>query len=123
MSDNDSQREQDHGRRGAWLGGVILILVGLVLLAQNYGFYLPRNWWAFFILIPAFASFNGALRSYRRNGNRFTAGTVAPLVTGIVLTLVTLVFLFDLTIEWGIMWPWILIVIGVIAIARSYWRW
>ena len=55
---------------GSWAAGVIVIVVGVVFLAKNPGWFGPDwafdNWWALFILIPTFGSFGGAWRAYQR---------------------------------------------------------
>ena len=95
-----------------WIAGGILILIGALYLVRNLtGFDLGDwNWWALFILIPAFAFLTRAWRTYQAEG-RLTAATRSPLVTGLVLLLVTAIFLLDLS--WGTMWPLFLIIAGV----------
>ena len=55
---------------GSWAIGVIVIVLGVIFLAKNLGWTGPEwafdNWWALFILIPAFGSLAGAWRAYRR---------------------------------------------------------
>jgi hypothetical protein len=107
--------EADFGKGGFWIGGVILILVGLVFLARNFGFPMPENWWAFFILIPAFASLSRAWYVYRRNGEQMSRAVIAPASAGLVMALVAVLFLFGFDI--GRFWPLILIVVGIGALA------
>ena len=57
----------------SWIGGAILILLGVVFLLQNMGIPFLANWWALFILIPAFWAFVAAWDSYQDNG-RLTRG-------------------------------------------------
>jgi hypothetical protein len=109
----EERRERRAGRTsGPWIGGAVLILIGLVLLLSNLGVTSTflENWWALFILIPAFGAFAGAYRSYRDSG-RFTGASVGGLVGGLMLTLVALTFLFGL--DWRLMGPVLLIGLGV----------
>ena len=113
----EARREARRQRRasrvgGAWIGGAVLIVIGLVLLLGNLGVTSTflENWWALFILIPAFGAFAGAYRSYRDSG-RFTGAIVGALIGGLVLTLVALTFLFGL--DWRLMGPVLLIGLGV----------
>ncbi len=100
-----------------WIGGVILIAVGLIFLFSNIsGFYL-QNWWALFILIPAIGSFGKAWQSYRANG-RFTREASGPLTGGLVLTLIATAFLFNL--DWGMIWPFFLIIGGLSALLGGW---
>lgn len=96
---------------GAWIGGVILIALGFIFLAQNFGLPMPRNWWALFILIPAFAAFAGAWSIYQRNGNRVTRAVTGAIVSGLILASISIVFL--LGYDFGKFWPVILILIGI----------
>jgi len=101
------------GRResgGSLWAGAALVLLGLAFLAQNAGL-LPRtgNWWAFFILIPAFGLLGRAWQQYAAGG--VSERSTGPLTGGLVLLVVALIFLFNL--NWGVAWPAIPIVIGL----------
>jgi hypothetical protein len=48
-----------------WAFGVVLVLIGLVFLFQNLTGYNLVNWWALFILIPAFGFLEASWISYR----------------------------------------------------------
>ncbi|HVY21640.1 MAG TPA: hypothetical protein VHA70_16390 [Bauldia sp.] len=104
---------------GAWIGGGILILLGVILLARNFGVLLPHNWWAVFLLIPAAGSFASAASMYQRAG-RATAAVRGAVVGGLILVLLTVLFLIDF--DWGKYWPVILILLGVAVIGGSAWR-
>jgi hypothetical protein len=113
----EDRREARQRRRagrsgGAWIGGAVLILIGLVLLLGSLGVTSTflEHWWALFILIPAFGAFAGAYRS-RRDTGRFTGAAVGGLIGGVMLTLVALTFLFGLS--WNLMGPVLLIGLGV----------
>jgi cation transport ATPase len=104
-------RWQRHGRyRSNWIWGIILILLGVVFLLQNMGMPFPLNWWALFILIPAFWSFVAAWDNYRENG-RLTRAAAGSLTVGVLLAVLTAVFLFNL--GFGILWPFLLILGGL----------
>jgi hypothetical protein len=98
--------------RGAWIVGLILIILGVAFLMQTMGtFVLPlNNWWALFILIPAVGAFEKALRTYQQEDNRFTAAARGSLMVGIVLTLITASFLFNL--NWAFVGPVLIILAG-----------
>ena len=68
----------DHGWGGPWIGGVVLIVLGVLFLMQNFGWQLPKNWWAAFILIPALGSLMAARRSYETNGGALDATVLGP---------------------------------------------
>jgi hypothetical protein len=104
------------------ISAAILIAVGVVFLFQNMGYALPGNWWALFLLIPAIGSLASAWRTYDRNGRQYTSGMAGSLIAGIVLLALTAVFLFDLDVNWNLIWPAILVALGIGALARAYWR-
>ena len=43
-----------------WIGGALLLFIGLLLLARNLNFMIFDNWWALFIMLPAIGSFSTA---------------------------------------------------------------
>jgi hypothetical protein len=96
---------------GAWTGGIILIGLGIVFLAQNLNLFSFDNWWAVFILIPAVGAFGAAWRNYQEAGGRLTAGTRASLFGGLILTMIAAAFLFNL--EWTVLGPVFIILVGV----------
>jgi hypothetical protein len=124
MSENQSPEEHPspspHSRRPAWITGAVLILVGLVFLLQNVTGFSLRNWWALFILIPAIGSLTTAVSMYRRNEGKFTAASRGPLIGGLLLLTLTVVFLFGL--DWGRVWPVFLIIAGAAAVLSSLGR-
>ncbi len=80
---------------------------------QNLGTYkFPiSNWWALFILIPAIGAFERAFRMYHEAENHFTNQMGAVLLVGVVLTLVTAGFLFN--IGWTYFGPALIILVGM----------
>jgi hypothetical protein len=115
-------RQQDRGCSGgtAWVPGVILIGLGVVFLFSNLTGFELHNWWALFILIPAFASFGKALEAMRREGE-MTREVWGALSGGAILLLIAGAFLFNL--NWGLIWPIFLIIggLGMLLGARGAW--
>ena len=120
--ERDERRRQraEHGWGGPWIGGVILIVLGVIFLLKNFGWEMPKNWWAAFILIPAIGSLMAAQRTYEANGHQWSAGVVAPGIAGVIF--VVMAVALYLGIDWGAFWPVILILVGLGVMARSYWR-
>jgi drug/metabolite transporter (DMT)-like permease len=108
------RREMGWGNGGSWVVGLILIGLGAIFLAQNFGYPVPHNWWAVFILLPAFGCFGGAWSMYQRNGRQVTPPVTSAFITGAFLTALAAVFL--LGIDLGKFWPVLLIVLGVAAL-------
>lgn len=105
------ERRAGRGSSGAWFGGAILIILGIIFLLQNMGALALENWWALFILLPAVGAFGNAWRAYQNSGGRLTAPARGSLIGGLVLTMIAAVFLFNL--QWGILGPVILILAGI----------
>jgi len=90
--------------------GIVLIFMGIFFLANNfYDFYL-NNWWALFILIPAFIAFNDARKIWNNNNRTMTREIKNRIVGGVFPLTVALIFLFNL--NWGTVWPVFIIIIG-----------
>jgi hypothetical protein len=93
-----------------WAGGALLILLGVIFLMRNFGLVYPFNWWALFILLPAFGAFSAAWTLYWQAG-RLGAPARGALIGGTLLTLVAVTFLFNL--NWGLVLPVLLILAGI----------
>jgi hypothetical protein len=92
-----------------WIGSVVLLLLGSVLLLQNFGVVYAFNWWALFILIPAVGAFLAARTICRQTG-RLGAAARGSLIGGIILLMVAVAFLFNL--NWALVGPALLILAG-----------
>jgi len=121
MADNGQDARDDSGRHGpgAFIAAAILVGVGILFLLQNLGYAIPTNLWSLLLLIPAAFSLAGLWRKYQANGGRFGPGMGGSLVTALILIGLTVVFLFDVDINWGLFWPVLLIVIGVVVLLQS----
>jgi hypothetical protein len=109
-------RARSRGRE-PWMVGAILILVGIVFLLQNlYGFYLT-NWWALFILIPAFGSLSRGWQEVQEAGGKVTSHARSNFIGGVVLTAVTAILLFNL--DWAVFGPFLLIAAGAALLLSS----
>ena len=107
----EARRAARGGYSASWILGGILIVLGVLFLLQNQGVMILQNWWALFILIPAFGSLAAAWRIYHNAGGRLTAGALGSLVLGFALLAVTAMFLFNL--NWTILGPVLLILAGI----------
>jgi hypothetical protein len=103
-------RLQRTRRPYGWLWGAILIFLGFIFLLQNLGYNVLVNWWAVLILFPAFWAYAAAWNIYTER-QRLTASAIGSLLTGVLLTLLAAIFLFNLNT--GIFWPVLLIVAGL----------
>lgn len=95
-----------------WIGGAVLIILGIIFLIRNITGFELDNWWALFILIPAVLAFARVFTSYQSEG-RLTAEGRSSLIGGLVLLFVASVFLLGL--DWGVIWP-VFIILGGLAL-------
>lgn len=109
-AERDERRAWRRSGGGAWIGGAVLIALGVIFLLQNFGGVRLNNWWALFILIPAIGSFSTAWHFYRQTG-KFNRPARGALFSGLVLLLITGTFLFNL--NWNMILPVLLIVLGL----------
>jgi hypothetical protein len=116
MARREARWQRRRGRPYGWFGGVILVLLGVIFLMQSLGYPVLANWWAIFILIPAFWAFVAAWNNYQDHG-RFTRGAVSALTIGVLFTLLAGIFLFNLAI--GIFWPILLIIGGLVILISA----
>jgi len=105
----DATEKEEHGG-GAWVPGLILIGIGAYFLLRNFTNFELNNWWALFILIPAFGSLSKFMGDYRREG-RINGDARGALIGGMIMLFVAAVFLFGL--NWGAVWPVFLIIAGL----------
>ena len=95
---------------GNVMGALILIGLGVIFLLQRVGNFSLDNWWALFILIPAFGAFASAYRIWRSSG-RLSYGVWTTFFGGLFPLLVAAMFLFEL--DWGVYWPFFIILPGI----------
>lgn len=105
-------------RRSGWEFGLILILVGAFLMLQRTSGFRFDNWWAFFILLPAFGSFRSAWDRYQAQGRKLTRRVIEPFMAGLFFTAVTAFFLFN--IDWSMILPVLLILFGVGILSSTF---
>jgi hypothetical protein len=117
MARREARWSRHAGRPYGWTGGAFLILLGVIFLLQNMGMFLTANWWALFILIPAFWIFVSAWEFYLDTG-RLTRRVASSLTIALMLTVLAFVFLSGLAI--GMFWPVLLIAGGFIMLATGF---
>jgi hypothetical protein len=110
------RREMRGSSAYGWMGGLILIVIGGVVLLQNLTGIRLFNWWALFILIPAVGAFATAWNIYQKNG-RLTSSGRGSLIAGFVLAIISAAFLFNLDLR--NVWPVLLILAGLAVVTNA----
>jgi hypothetical protein len=92
--------------------------LGVIFLIQSYLGTEIRNWWALFILIPAFFTLERGYSSVRAGD---TPAATGQIIGGLVLVALVVIFLLD--IPFGRIWPVFLIIAGIaMLLSRRGWR-
>lgn len=114
----EEQNNQPHHKsnNGLVVGGV-LIAVGVLLVVTRLMGWAFDNWWVLFLLIPAFSSFGQAGKAYQRDGRLGPDGT-SSLIGGLTILFIASMFFFG--ISWTMLWPVLLIIVGIGSIAKAY---
>lgn len=115
-------RRASRDSSGAWILGVVLIGVGIFLFLQNWYGMILQNWWALFILLPAAGCLVASWRVWREEGGAFSLRLFAPLVIGLMLLALTLIFLFDYAVNWWLVLPVLLVGFGILVMLTSFFR-
>lgn len=117
MANDFNQPTNTPSSRYNWVGGVVLLVIGVVFLLQNFGVpLLFGNWWAIFIFIPAVIMLTHAAQAYRAGQRSAAAGSAT---VGLMITIVAVTLLFDLS--FGRTWPLFLIVGGIALLLGGAW--
>jgi hypothetical protein len=111
-----SRREWRHSIGQSWVGGLVLITLGIILLLEKFSPIHSDHWWALLILIPAIGSFITAWNFHHQTG-RLTRPARGALFGGLILVMIAATFLFDW--NWELTLPILLIVAGISALINS----
>lgn len=98
-----------------WIGLIFIIGGAIVLLNQMDILSFELNWWALFILFPAFGALTGAYNRYRSTNDLFEMGVMIPTLVGLFMLLLSVSLLLGDAINMNlrVYWPIILIILGL----------
>jgi hypothetical protein len=100
---------------GIWIGLIFIFGGAIVLLNQLNILPFDLNWWALFILFPAFGTLRGAYNRYRSMNGVLEMGVMIPALVGLFMLLLLVSLLAGDAIDLNLRtyWPIILIVLGL----------
>ena len=98
-----------------WIGLIFIGGGAIVLLNQMGVLSFELNWWALFILLPAFGTLSAAYNRYRATNIFFETGVMIPALIGLFMVVLSFSMLVGMfwNINWSLFWPLILILIGL----------
>lgn len=103
-------------RQSQWAFPVMLILLGGVFLLSNMGVLALTHWWALFLWWPAINKLEKAYYHWQSRG-RVTRRVRRHLIGAAIWGFLGVVFLLGL--NWGLIWPVLLIVWGLSALLKG----
>lgn len=115
MEENKSISSGTNQPSNIWIGLVFIFGGAVVLLNQLNILPFELNWWALFILLPAFGALTSAYNSYRSTNDLFEMGVMIPALVGLFMLLLSLSLLVGdaINLNLRVYWPIILIVLGL----------
>lgn len=115
MEENKSNNVNRGPSSSIWIGLIFIGGGAIVLLNQMGILSFELNWWALFILMPAFGALRGAYSRYRSTNSLFDMGVMIPALIGLFMVALSLSMLVGVfwNINWSLYWPIILIIIGL----------
>lgn len=104
-----------NGNINLWIGLVLIFAGAMILLNQLETLPFELNWWALFMLFPAFGSLAGAYKRYRSTNDVLEMGVMIPALVGLFMLLLSVSLLLSDAIDLNLRtyWPIILIVLGL----------
>lgn len=115
MEENKSNNMNKGPLSSIWFGLIFIGAGAIVLLNQMDILSFELNWWALFILFPAFGALTGAYNRYRSTNDLFEMGVMIPALVGLFMLLLSVSLLLGDAINMNlrVYWPIILIVLGL----------
>lgn len=115
MNTNNSLKHNRKPLSNLWIGLAFIAGGTIVLLNQMDIVSIELNWWALFILFPAFGALTGAYNRYRFTNDLFELGVMIPALVGLFMLLLSASLLLGDAINMNLQvyWPIILIVLGL----------
>lgn len=116
MEEKHENKDNSKQSSNLWIG-LIFIFGGIAVLLNQLGLSpFELNWWALFIMLPA-AGFlsEPTYNRFRLHGNLFSMDVAFSALIGLFLTALSFSLLVGAAwnINWNLLWPVIIILIGL----------
>ena len=110
----EPSRQTGERRHGAWTGGLILLVIGGLLLAEELGVTLPGTVWGLLLLVPAVGAAFGFYQAYQREETSaaVTQGCVALIFAALCIGIV-------MGLDLGLVWPLLLMALAISMLVRN----
>ncbi len=114
-TNNISDKRNWRPSSNLWIGLAFIAGGAIVLLNQSGLLSFEFNWWAVFIVIPAIGSFSSAYNRYRATNNLFDMSVMMPALIGLFMIglMINLLSGNGWNFNWNLLWPIMLIIIGL----------
>ena len=98
-----------------WLGLIFIFGGAVVLLNQTNILPFELNWWALFILLPAGGILTNAYTRFQSSDNALTMEVMIQALIGLFMVGLSFSMLVGVfwKLNWSLLWPLILILIGL----------
>jgi drug/metabolite transporter (DMT)-like permease len=115
MNTNNSDKLYIGPSSKLWIGLALIASGAIILINQMNILSFQLNWWALFILFPAFGALSSAYNRYRSTNDLFEMSVMIPALVGLfmLLLLVSLLLSNAINMNLKVYWPIILIVLGL----------
>jgi hypothetical protein len=105
------ERTEGKSKKNSNWSGSFLVGLGVILFVLNGLRISMENWWALFILLPAFALFYGGHVIRRKGNGRLPFLARFNFALGLIIAVVAVMFLINL--DWSLWWPLMLVTPGL----------
>ena len=112
---HETNKDSKNQSPNIWLG-LIFVFGGIALILNQLNL-LPfeLNWWALFIMLPAASMLRGAYNRFRANDSQFSTDVGITALIGLFMVGLSFSLLVGAAwnINWSLLWPAIIILIGL----------
>jgi hypothetical protein len=116
MEENHRKNDGNTKQSSSLWMGLIFIFGGIVVLLNQLDLLsFELNWWALFILLPAGGMLNGAYNRFRSSGNLFSMDVAFTALIGLFMVGLSISLLVGAAwnFNWSLLWPSVIILIGL----------